>query len=171
MGTLPGHEKINWLAAENDVGTWLMYSDFLIDIAHKYGKKVIVVGQSTGANLALRAFGKSKIDGLILFQPFFGLNKLVESTIAVAQNIPDRFLNFRFGKYNLSEALKLGIEDQRLLQLPYTSIPPEVPVTMYVADFDTVVSTKASLEWAARYAPHSTIKHHYRGHMSTVAPD
>ncbi|WP_340599757.1 alpha/beta hydrolase [Bdellovibrio sp. GT3] len=167
LTTLPGHERQSIDSRENSVGVWLAYSDYIVKMAARfYGKKVVLVGQSTGGLLAVRTAKNNKVDGLILHQPFFAVSKGVKAALAIGNLLPESLLNFSFEKYNLNEALKVAIEDQKLLEIPYENIPSDIPVTVFVADDDSVVSTKATLEWAKRYAPHAIIHHHSDGHMS-----
>lgn len=165
LTTVPGHERQSIDSRENAVGVWLAYSDYMVKMAKYYGKKVILVGQSTGGLLAVRTVSKNQVDGLILHQPFFATSKGIKAALAIGSLLPESLLNFALKEYNVNEALKVGIEDQKLLDTPYENIPSNIPVEIFVADNDPIVSTKATLEWAKRFAPHATIHHHSDGHM------
>jgi len=171
VGTLPGHESNAMKATENDIGTWLTYTDFLCDIARRYGKKVIVVGQSTGATLAVRAAESGKADGIVLFQPFFRLTKKISRALGIGNLLPENLLNFNIGMGNLNDIKKIANEDQRLLLVTKQRIPSEIPVDLYVSDNDSIVSSEESLAWAARYAPHARIQHHSSDHMHISPPN
>lgn len=165
LTTVPGHERQSIDSRENSVGVWLAYSDYMVKMAKYYGRKVILVGQSTGGLLAVRAVSNNQVDGLILHQPFFAASKGVKAALAIGSLLPEFLLNFSLKKYNVKEVLKVGIEDQKLLHTPYENIPANIPVEIFVADNDSVVSNKATLAWAKRFAPHATIHHHSDGHM------
>jgi len=170
VATLPGHQNATLSADENDIGSWLTYSDFLVNIARHYGKKVIVVGQSTGGTLAVRAAENNRVDGLILFQPFFGLNKKITAAMEFGKLLPESWLDRMVNRYNVLETLKIGIEDQKLLAGSFQKISATLPVELILAGNDSVVSTDASIRWARKYAPHAKITNHERNHMFVISP-
>lgn len=173
MGTLPGHQNGHFVANQNDIGSWLTYTDFLISIAHHYGKKVIVVGQSTGGTLAVRAAETGKVDELILFQPFFGLNKTMKAVMAFGELLPEFILNhiglsLSGRSQKVLDILAIGLEDQNLLLGSFKKLPDTLPVDLVLATNDSVVSTEASLRWAKEYAPHAKITTHSWDHMFII---
>jgi pimeloyl-ACP methyl ester carboxylesterase len=170
LGTLPGHQNRTVVANENDIGTWLTYTDFLVSVARHYGKKVILVGQSTGGTLAVRAAETGKVDGLILFQPFFGLSKSMTAVLEFGKLLPDFLLNRKVHNQNVLEFLKIGVEDQRLLLGSFQKLPPTISIDLITADDDGIVSTSASLRWAKQYAPQAKITHHPESHMYVDSP-
>lgn len=170
VATLPGHQNATLSANENDIGSWLTYTDFLVSIARHYGKKVIVVGQSTGGTLAVRAAENNKVDGLVLFQPFFGLSKTITAAMELGKLLPESWLDRMVDRYNVLETLKIGIEDQKLLAASFQKISATLPVELILAGNDSVVSTDASIRWAKKYAPHAQITNHEQNHMFVMSP-
>jgi pimeloyl-ACP methyl ester carboxylesterase len=160
VGTYPGQETSALEGNKNNVGTWLAYTEYITRMARQYGKKVILVGQSTGGELAIRMAEQRLADGLILFQPFLGMNRLKLAAMKYLNTYPDWELGFKIPilKSTALQALKIGNVAQILLKSPHEKI--NIPVDILVCDNDNVVSPADTLAWAKEYAPQATIQHH-----------
>lgn len=171
VGTLPGHEKQSLSSADNSAGVWMEYAEFLGLVARRYGKKVVFIGKSTGANLAVRAAESGHADELVLLQPLFALNPYLKAGVKTGRWVPRQLRIGKSPSCVVSHVLgrsKVSIEDvlnaadqaETLAHVDYRPIQAKVPVKIYIADKDPVVSRKAILEWAKTYAPHAKLVHH-----------
>lgn len=169
IGTLPGHEMRNLKASDNSAGVWLEYAESLGMIARHYGKKVVFVGKSTGANLAVRAAESGYADQLILIQPMFGLTNYVKAGMRIGELLPKKFKKQENGCVtegflgrtgaNLQDVLNAAQQAETLTHVEYRPLKPSIPVEVYMADKDPVVSRKAIETWAQTYAPQAKLRH------------
>lgn len=170
VGTLPGHENHQLKEYENSAGVWLEYAEYLGLVARRYGKKVIFVGSSTGANLAVRAAESGYADELILIQPLFEFSNYSKAGLQVGKRLSKKLrmradvgcvVGRMLGRdgINLEDVLSAVQQANSLAKLPYRKIPALVPVDIYLAERDPVVSRKAIEKWATDFAPQAKLQH------------
>jgi pimeloyl-ACP methyl ester carboxylesterase len=146
-GTLPGQELYMASGLEKiNPGTWLMYAEYLARLARSYGKKVIFIGQSTGAHLAIRMAEMNLVHGIVLAQP------LVKNTWAqVGAATAGSWLAFK-------EESQFALYGMKLTEIPYQKINPEISVRVFLSDYDPFVYNPNTRAWAQSFAPQAKIE-------------
>lgn len=151
-GTLPGHENIPFDANHASPSLWLQYADTFVRYARVYGDKVIIVGQSTGGQLAVRMAERNLAEGIILLQPLIKntdeFNKNVESAVKLLRN-DDTFV----GPFP-----KMFKHALALTHMPYKKLDPSIKIRVFMADHDPIVHNPGTREWIKTYAPHAEVR-------------
>lgn len=170
VGTLPGHENQALKSADNSAAVWMEYATYLGRVARRYGQRVIFVGKSTGANLAVRAAEEGLADELILIQPLFALNPYLKAGVEVGRHLLKEKQKKNVGclmgevlgrnRIDIEDVLNATDQAVTLSRLEYRPLNPQVPVLIYIADRDPVVSQKATRKWVKRFAPQAKFIHH-----------
>jgi pimeloyl-ACP methyl ester carboxylesterase len=153
VGVLPGYEdKSSLRSSAGQAAEWYLYGEALARVAKQYGRKVVFVGMSTGANLAIRAAELGLIDGAILFQPLIATSFWASRVLDVASfiKLPEQS----------ESALQIARHAQALSRVTYTSISRQVRVQVMLSKTDFVVSNSATLQWVKRFAPHAEVSYH-----------
>jgi pimeloyl-ACP methyl ester carboxylesterase len=170
--TMPGFDRHVYLAAESEPAMWLAYTEWVARMARQYGKKVILVGQSTGGQLAIRMAESGLADGLILFEPFLGMRTVTDGLLRFGNKLPDAWLDLRIPHVQSSpkDLLQIGLLDQKLLPLPHRKIASTIFVDITILDNDLVVAPSAIEDWVKLYAPHATVRHRWESEGHNFLP-
>lgn len=162
-GTLPGHENIPFNADRANPTLWLEYADTLTRFARVYGEKVVIVGQSTGGQLAVRMAERNLAEGIILLQP------LIKNTDAFNKNIEAASKFLRGDNAFAGPFAKMFKHALALTHMPYKKLDPSIKVRVHLADMDPIVYNPNTREWVKTYAPQAQIVKSYHvgvpGHM------
>ena len=150
-GTLPGHESMPFDANRASPTVWLQYADTLTRYAKVYGDKVVIVGQSTGGQLAVRMAERNLADGIILLQP------LIKNTDSFNKNVESAVKFLRNDNTFMGPFPKMFKHALALTHMPYKKLDPSIKIRVFLADNDPIVYNPNTREWIKAYAPHAEV--------------
>jgi pimeloyl-ACP methyl ester carboxylesterase len=161
--TLPGHERGQRGSAESDFKKWSLYLEAMLELAHTQGEKVIVIGHSMGAGLALLASQKKLVDGLVLFQPALQVTHFAKGLALIGSEwrrfrAEDPRLQFMVGTAQTAFEFFKSIPD-------LSQIPLSVPTLLYSSNLDVIVSSAAQLKFAELNPTQIELVRHFQVHM------